>query len=158
MKELEPVDLERCQAEMSNGISFMTLGGQSKMVRCPNKPTDVMVEKYPGEDSQFGAMSVCPDCLHVALDQLDVEKILVQSIDEYIKELKRPWKPIATAPWDTEVLVRGKSGYMTKRGEFIINAYRERGWHAGRWNDLTGTPLEDAGWVPTAWRPIEDIL
>lgn len=61
------------------------------------------------------------------------------------------WKPIETAPWGQEVLVTGRSGYREPHGQFFVNAYRERDWHSGDWNDATGTRLSDRGWEPTHW-------
>lgn len=63
------------------------------------------------------------------------------------------WQPIETAPWGEEVLVTGGSGCVIRK-RFIINAYRERDWHGGDWNDATGEPLRNHGWVPTHWAPL----
>ncbi len=65
-----PIDKDRCQAEKPNGEGFMTLGGGHKMVRCENKPTIIITEKQAGKDGLFGSMSLCDDCLKVALEQL----------------------------------------------------------------------------------------
>lgn len=65
-----PPDLERCQAEKPNGESFMTLGGGHKMIRCDNKPTVIVTETQPGPDGKIGSMSLCTDCLKVAINQL----------------------------------------------------------------------------------------
>lgn len=66
------------------------------------------------------------------------------------------WQPIETAPWDTEVMLTGDSGYTTHKA-FIINGFRERDWHHGDWNDVTGTKLDDAGWRPTHWAPMPKL-
>ena len=65
-----PIDEERCQAEKPNGQSFMTLGGGHKMVRCNNKPTVIATEVDIATDGQRGSMTLCEDCLNVALKQL----------------------------------------------------------------------------------------
>lgn len=65
------------------------------------------------------------------------------------------WQPIETAPWDRTVLLRGDSGHIHPHDVFIINGYRVLDWHQGRWNDMTGTPLIDAGWEPTEWLEID---
>lgn len=59
---LIPPDLERCQAERSNGANFMTLGGVHRMVRCSNKPVVIATETAPGTDGQTGSMSLCAEC------------------------------------------------------------------------------------------------
>jgi len=61
------------------------------------------------------------------------------------------WKPIKTAPWDREVLLTGKSGYIPPHDVFIVNGYRVPRWHGGLWNDATGTLLLERGWNPTHW-------
>lgn len=69
-KELTPPDLKRCQAEMPNGATFMTVGGRPAMVRCTNVPTMLLTEKSPGEDGQIGSMTVCNDCFKVFVKQV----------------------------------------------------------------------------------------
>lgn len=61
--KLIPPDLKRCQAEMSNGWNFMTLGGRKEMVRCTNKPTAIVRELKPDKDGIKGSMSLCTECL-----------------------------------------------------------------------------------------------
>lgn len=61
------------------------------------------------------------------------------------------WKPICSAPWGKEVLLTGLSGYCKPHDKFVISGYREKGWHNDEFNDPTGTPLSDAGWVPLYW-------
>jgi len=61
--KLTPPDLERCQAEKSNGWNFMTLGGRREMARCDNEPTTIVRELVPGEDGLKGSMSLCTECL-----------------------------------------------------------------------------------------------
>lgn len=61
------------------------------------------------------------------------------------------WKPIESAPWNQEVMLTGESGMIRPHDTFICNGYRQRDWHGGRWNDIQGTPLEDAGQEPTHW-------
>ena len=63
------------------------------------------------------------------------------------------WRPIESAPWETEVLLTGDSGYIAPHDRFVINGYREPDWHGGAWNDATGSPLSDHGWEPTHWAP-----
>lgn len=60
------------------------------------------------------------------------------------------------APWDKVVMLRGDSGYHKPHEVFVINGYRQRVWHGGGWNDMTGTELNDSGWKPSAWRPCEE--
>ncbi len=70
MELLIAVDLERCQAEKSNGQTFMTLGGGHRLVRCTNKPVVILKEVESADDECRGSMSVCAGCLAVALEQL----------------------------------------------------------------------------------------
>jgi hypothetical protein len=67
--ELTPPDLEQCQAEKPNGLNFMTLGGQSRLERCTNKPTVVAYETYAGSDGQYGSMSLCSERLGVFMKE-----------------------------------------------------------------------------------------
>lgn len=64
-KKIAPLDVDRCQTEVPNGASFMTLGGVPGLVRCSNQPEFVLVEREPGEDGQNGAMTVCASCFDV---------------------------------------------------------------------------------------------
>lgn len=58
--ELEPVDINQCQAEQQTG-SFMSLG-VPKMVRCKNKPMYIATECNPDDNGQIGMMSLCESC------------------------------------------------------------------------------------------------
>jgi hypothetical protein len=69
-KPLTPPDPNQCQAEISNGVNFMTLGGRKEMIRCKNKPIVIIRELAPGDDGQYGAMSLCADCWKQAIKQL----------------------------------------------------------------------------------------
>lgn len=61
---ITPADPQQCQAEVPNGNTFMTLGGQPGRVRCTNRPVVVAVETEPNpEDGEHGEMSLCADCL-----------------------------------------------------------------------------------------------
>ena len=62
LKPLIPPDLKRCQGEVPNGHSFMTLGGVPGRVRCENKPSCVVYETIPDEDGRMGSMSLCKRC------------------------------------------------------------------------------------------------
>lgn len=68
--KLIPPDLKRCQAEMSNGYSFMTFGGVPGMVRCKNKPIVIIKDIVPGDDGLIGSMTLCASCWNVAIQQL----------------------------------------------------------------------------------------
>lgn len=85
-----------------------------------------------------------------------VEEAVAEWREEFERQLAelRTWQPIETAPWDKEVVIKGPSGYTT-HPEFLINAYRVKGWHQGDWNDATGNPLSDYGWKPTHWKEWE---
>ena len=68
--KLIPPDLERCQAEKPNGVTFMTLGGRKEMIRCIDKPTVIVREKKPGGDGQCGSMTLCTSCLLQFMTQM----------------------------------------------------------------------------------------
>lgn len=70
MKKPAAHDLTRCQAEISNGVNFMTLGGRREMVRCANKPIVIATEKEPGPDGYRGSMSLCTSCLVQFMKQM----------------------------------------------------------------------------------------
>lgn len=65
-----PIDKNRCQAEKPNGVNFMTLGGEFKMIRCNNTPTVIATETNAGHDGLKGSMTMCDDCLKIAEKQL----------------------------------------------------------------------------------------
>jgi hypothetical protein len=73
-KPLEPVDYERCQADVPGPGPFV-MGGDTGdpmngwRVRCPNLPSVVAAEKEPGEDGRIGSMSLCMNCMHEFLRQ-----------------------------------------------------------------------------------------
>ena len=67
--KLIPPDPQRCQAEIPNGHTFMTLGGVPGLVRCSAKPSVIVTEREAGPDGQRGSMSLCPKCLEVLLKQ-----------------------------------------------------------------------------------------
>lgn len=66
---LTPPDPKRCQAEVPNGHTFMSLGGRPGRVRCARTPVVVSTERGPGEDGEVGAMSLCLRCLSVLSKQ-----------------------------------------------------------------------------------------
>jgi|TARA_R110000851_G_scaffold308922_1_gene468097 hypothetical protein len=65
-----PIDKERCQTEKPNRQSFMTLGGNHKMIRCENVPTVIATETNADNEGLKGSMTMCDDCLKVAEKQL----------------------------------------------------------------------------------------
>lgn len=71
LKPLTPPDKVRCQAEVPNGDSFMTLGGHlGGRARCSNVPTLIAKENRPGKDGRKGSMSLCEHCAKVFVQQL----------------------------------------------------------------------------------------
>lgn len=69
-QNLIPPDLNQCQAEKPNGVTFMTLGGKFKMERCTNKPLYIATENVAGKDGLIGSMSLCEDCKDVFIKQM----------------------------------------------------------------------------------------
>ena len=63
MPKLIPPDPKQCQAQLSNGNTFMTFGGVSELVRCENVPLVVVKELRKGKDGKRGSMSLCAGCL-----------------------------------------------------------------------------------------------
>jgi len=70
VKPLTPPDKKRCQAEVPNGNSFMTLGGRPGRVRCSNVPAFIAKEKRAGKDGRKGSMSLCEECSKVFSAQM----------------------------------------------------------------------------------------
>ena len=66
----DPPDLDRCQAEHSNGVNAFTLGGRHAMIRCTNKPTHVAHEGPRTDGLEPGSMSLCAKCLVICLKQM----------------------------------------------------------------------------------------
>jgi hypothetical protein len=64
------------------------------------------------------------------------------------------WEPIAVAPWNIWVEIRGPSGYTTPKF-FLTLARREKGVKSGDWYDVQRDRLMDYGWLPTEWRYTE---
>ena len=63
------------------------------------------------------------------------------------------WQPIATAPKDEFVLLRGPSGYTTI--PFVCTTGRMCSeYHKGRWIDHANDDLTDWGFEPTYWMPL----
>ena len=61
---LIPPDLTRCQVDVPNGDSFMTIGGKlGGRVRCSNVPRYIVYEIVAGDDGRFGSMSMCQSCI-----------------------------------------------------------------------------------------------
>ena len=69
---LEAPDPRRCQADVPNKNTFMTMGGTPtdiNRVRCTNKPTIIVTERIPDDNGLCGSMSLCKDCLTVFFRQ-----------------------------------------------------------------------------------------
>lgn len=74
MDNLEPPDLEQCQAEKPGNGPFIMGGtiGDSKRgfrIRCTNKPDVIAKERKPGPDGKRGSMSLCFECRNVLVVQ-----------------------------------------------------------------------------------------
>lgn len=81
LKPLIPPDLERCQAEVPNGYSFMTLGGVPGRVRCSEKPSCIAYETKPGKDGRMGAMSLCVRCFPICVQHVGADKLRFELIE-----------------------------------------------------------------------------
>jgi len=81
---LVPPDRDRCQADVPNGYSFMTLGGQPGRTRCIEKPMFIATENKPGSDGQIGSMSLCANCLQQFRKQMSLDYATVYHIDAKI--------------------------------------------------------------------------
>lgn len=81
-KPLIPADPLRCQAEISNGVNFMTLGGRKEMIRCNNRPAVIATEKQPGPDGQHGSMSLCTSCMVQFLKQSPADYASFEEVKE----------------------------------------------------------------------------
>jgi hypothetical protein len=79
--QLIPADLTRCQAEVPNGATFMSLGGVPRLERCHNAPTVIATEKRPGEDGLVGSMSLCARCQAQFIKQLGNDFATFESIE-----------------------------------------------------------------------------
>lgn len=77
---IEPLDVSRCQAEVPNGASFMTLGGVPRLVRCTETPSIILVEREPGADGDHGAMTLCASCYAVFKKQAGTPRVHVYNI------------------------------------------------------------------------------
>lgn len=92
MSKLIPVDLERCQAEITLAHGPFVLGPRPKPHRCPNPAAYVIEElKASAEDGQKGSQSVCVDCvpaLNKAINEGVVQKVNVYDLAVW-KEYKK---------------------------------------------------------------------
>ena len=61
--ELEPPDLEQCQAERIVYRPCLIGGTPHQRERCKKIPQWLLIEKKAGEDGQIGSMAVCTSCL-----------------------------------------------------------------------------------------------
>lgn len=66
----KPPDPARCQAEIPNGHSFLTLGGQPGRTRCARGAVVIVAEKKVGGDGYRGIMSLCSGCLEAFEQQV----------------------------------------------------------------------------------------
>jgi hypothetical protein len=82
MSKLTPIDIKRCQAEVPNGNSFMTLGGVPGHIRCTNVPTVIASENQPAEDGLMGSMSLCNSCLAKMKEQLGEDYATISTLKE----------------------------------------------------------------------------
>lgn len=79
--DLIPADPKRCQAEVPNGHSFMTLGGRpGGRVRCSNVPAVIVTEQVPGADGKCGSMSLCESCHVVFKRQMPNANVAVRKL------------------------------------------------------------------------------
>lgn len=64
LKPLEPVDHERCQADIRSAYNPWVMGGDvgGKWGRCDKKPTWYAREVKADSDGRKGAMAICDSC------------------------------------------------------------------------------------------------
>ena len=79
--KLTPIDIERCQAKISDANIFGLGGRQPKYLRCEEIPTVIVSEKLPGKDGLTGAMSLCNECLIALKKQNDIEDFNVEILN-----------------------------------------------------------------------------
>ena len=79
---LIPVDFERCQAEIPNGVGPFTLGGRHEMVRCKSPAVWVATENTPDASGVAGAMSLCSDCKSVLIKQLGADFATITALPD----------------------------------------------------------------------------
>ena len=90
---LTPPDLERCQALIPTGQSFMTLGPRKARAQCESKPVVVAHENEPGPDGLKGSMSLCASCQKVMVAGLGEDFATFELIGAPVVapfEFKRP--------------------------------------------------------------------
>jgi hypothetical protein len=88
-EQFEPVDFNRCQAEVHITVPF-ALGGTHLIKRCPNRSVWLAVETKKNEDDR-GAMSVCPSCKVKMIRQLKgkVQLFMLADVLEYAARRKK---------------------------------------------------------------------
>ena len=87
---LTPPDFHCCQAEKSNGVTFMTCGGRREMKRCTNKAYVLATEREPGIDGQTGSMTVCGECF------VEMQRQLTTIDYRLITDADRATQPVPT--------------------------------------------------------------
>ena len=60
-KELQPINVDHCQALIPNGNTFMTLGGVPGLIECRKVPQWLATEVKVREGMR-GSMALCHDC------------------------------------------------------------------------------------------------
>jgi hypothetical protein len=60
--KLIPLDLERCQAEVTIYHPFLMGGSVRQTKRCEKKPTWLAKEAKAGKDGRRGSMTLCDEC------------------------------------------------------------------------------------------------
>lgn len=83
---MTPPDPTRCQAEKPTGNGPFVLGGRIGRVRCDAEPTIIIYETEPGDDGEYGSMSLCADCLGVFKKQVGMAGHETTSIADWNKK------------------------------------------------------------------------
>ena len=90
---LTPPDFHCCQAEKSNGVTFMTCGGRREMKRCTNKAYVLATEREPGIDGQTGSMTVCGECF------VEMQRQYCQICHGSAARMDQVWRPFRKEEW-----------------------------------------------------------
>ena len=86
-KPLEPVDYDRCQADVPGPGPFVMGGdtGDPKngwRIRCPNRAIFIAAEKKKGADGRIGSMSLCIRCKPKLIELLGEDFAYITPIPE----------------------------------------------------------------------------
>lgn len=85
-----------------------------------------------------------------------MSKIKMNIVEESRHLCHLPWRPVGLSVPTTRhqiVLVKGTTGMMAPKDQFVALAFYDENWHpwSDHWYDMNNDHFADAGWKVTHW-------